>query len=85
MADWVGGASRTLRPLVEALKNYVLSAVKLHGADLPVPVLEPGNGKQGPAACGPTFGMIVRRGAKRHRLSGTLTRRIARANIRPVT
>src|SRR6202020_2522680 len=25
LADWVGGASRTLRPLVEALKSYVLS------------------------------------------------------------
>lgn len=45
MADWVGGASRTLRPLVEALKSYVRSAEKLHGDDVPVPVLEPGNGK----------------------------------------
>src|SRR5580658_7675232 len=45
MADWVGGASRTLRPLVEALKSYVLNAEKLHGDDVPVPVLEPGNGK----------------------------------------
>jgi transposase len=45
MADWVGGASRTMRPLVEALKRYVLSAEKLHGDDVPVPVLEPGNGK----------------------------------------
>jgi transposase len=45
MADWVGGASRTLQPLVEALKGYVLSAEKLHGDDVPVPVLEPGNGK----------------------------------------
>jgi transposase len=45
MADWVGGASRTLRPLVEELKKYVLSAEKLHGDDVPVPVLEPGTGK----------------------------------------
>ena len=45
LADWVGGASRTLRPLVEALKRYVLSAEKLHGDDVPVPVLEPGHGK----------------------------------------
>ena len=45
LADWVGGASRTLRPLVEALKKYVLSAEKLHGDDVPVPVLEPGKGK----------------------------------------
>jgi transposase len=45
LADWVGGASRTLRPLVDVLKKYVLSAEKLHGDDVPVPVLEPGNGK----------------------------------------
>jgi transposase len=45
LADWVGGTSRTLRPLVEALQKYVLSAEKLHGDDVPVPVLEPGNGK----------------------------------------
>jgi hypothetical protein len=34
-----------LQPLVDALKSYVLSAEKLHGDDVPVPVLEPGNGK----------------------------------------
>src|SRR5262252_3366216 len=45
MADWVGGASRILRPLVEALRSYVLSTEKLHGDDVPVPVLEPGTGK----------------------------------------
>lgn len=45
LADWVGGASRTLRPLVDALKRYVLGAEKLHGDDVPVPVLAPGNGK----------------------------------------
>lgn len=45
LADWVGGASRTLRPLVNALRSYVLSAEKLHGDDVPVPVLEPGNGR----------------------------------------
>jgi len=45
LADWVGGATRTLQPLVEALKKYVLSAEKLHGDDVPVPVLAPGNGK----------------------------------------
>jgi transposase len=45
LADWVGGASRTLQPLVDALKKYVLNAEKLHGDDVPVPVLEPGNGK----------------------------------------
>jgi transposase len=45
LADWVGGASRTLQPLVDAVKKYVLGAEKLHGDDVPVPVLEPGNGK----------------------------------------
>jgi transposase len=45
LADWVGGTSRTLQPLVDALRKYVLSAEKLHGDDVPVPVLAPGNGK----------------------------------------
>jgi transposase len=45
LADWVGGATRILRPLVDKLKSYVLSTEKLHGDDVPVPVLEPGSGK----------------------------------------
>jgi transposase len=45
LADWVGGVSRLLQPLVDALKKYVLSTEKLHGDDVPVPVLAPGNGK----------------------------------------
>src|SRR5215471_8159828 len=45
LADWVGGVSRLLQPLVHALKQYVLSTEKLHGDDVPVPVLAPGNGK----------------------------------------
>jgi transposase len=45
LADWVGGATRTLEPLVDALRRYVLDAKKLHGDDIPVPVLAPGNGK----------------------------------------
>jgi transposase len=45
LADWVGGASRTLEPLVDALRQYVLNARKLHADDIPVPVLAPGNGK----------------------------------------
>lgn len=44
MADWVGGASRVLAPLVAAVKRYVLETGKLHGDDTPVPVLAPGNG-----------------------------------------
>ncbi len=45
LAGWVGGASRTLEPLVDALCHYVLDAEKLHGDDIPIPVLAPGNGK----------------------------------------
>jgi transposase len=45
MAAWVGGASRLLEPLVEALRRHVMAAQKLHADDTPVPVLAPGNGK----------------------------------------
>jgi transposase len=45
LADWVGGATRTLEPLVDAIRRYVLEADKLHGDDVPIPVLAPGNGK----------------------------------------
>ena len=45
LADWVGGTSQLLAPLVEALRRHVMSAGKLHADDTPVPVLAPGNGK----------------------------------------
>jgi hypothetical protein len=45
MADWVGGATRLLKPLVEELGRHVMSTSKLHGDDTPVPVLAPGTGK----------------------------------------
>lgn len=45
LADWVGGSSRLLAPLVEALRRYVLATPKLHADDTPVPVLAPGTGK----------------------------------------
>jgi transposase len=45
LADWVGAASELLAPLNNALRQYVLSADKLHGDDTPVPVLAPGTGK----------------------------------------
>ena len=49
LADWVGGASELLGPLVSSLGCYVLGAQKIHGDDTPVPVLSPGRGatKQG--------------------------------------
>jgi transposase len=45
LADWVGGAHRLLRPLVAALRAYVLAGEKLHGDDTPLPVLAPGHGR----------------------------------------
>lgn len=45
LADWVGGASKLLGPLVDALRRYVMAAGKLHADDTPVPVLAPGTGK----------------------------------------
>jgi transposase len=42
LADWVGGASALLEPLVKAVGRYVLGTYKVHGDDTPVPVLCPG-------------------------------------------
>ena len=45
LAEWVGGASRLLRPLVDALRRHVLGGPTVHADDTPVPVLAPGRGK----------------------------------------
>ena len=45
LAGWVGAPSELLKPLVEAGRDHVLSATKLHADDTPVSVLAPGNGK----------------------------------------
>jgi len=45
LAEWVGGTSALLDPLVEALRRYVMAASKLHADDTRVPVLAPGTGK----------------------------------------
>jgi transposase len=45
LAGWVGRASSVLEPLVDAVRDYVLNAGKIHADDIPVPVLAPGNGK----------------------------------------
>lgn len=42
LADWVGGCSALLEPLVNAVGRYVLGTYKIHGDDTPVPVLCPG-------------------------------------------
>jgi transposase len=45
LAGWVGQVSELLAPLVNALREHVMAAEKLHADDTPVPVLAPGNGK----------------------------------------
>ena len=45
MAEWVGGCSHLVDPLIKELGRYVLAAGKLHADDTPVPVLDPGRGK----------------------------------------
>lgn len=37
----MGSISALLSPLVDALRRYVLSGVKVHGDDTPLPVLAP--------------------------------------------
>jgi transposase len=45
LADWVGGTSRLLQPLIDALRRHVMAGAKLHTDDTPIPVLSPGKGK----------------------------------------
>ena len=45
LAGWVGATSELLAPLVEAVRDHVMAASKLHADDTPVPVLAPGNGR----------------------------------------
>jgi transposase len=45
LAGWVGASSALLAPLVDAMRDHVLAATKLHADDTPVPVLAPGNGR----------------------------------------
>lgn len=45
LSEWVGGVTRLLRPLVEALHRYVMAGPSVHADDTPVPMLAPGKGK----------------------------------------
>lgn len=45
LADWVGASSHLMAPLVDAVRQHVMTAAKLHADDTPVPVLAPGQGK----------------------------------------
>jgi transposase len=45
LSEWVGGVTRLLRPLVQALRRYVIAGTTVHADDTPVPLLAPGKGK----------------------------------------
>jgi transposase len=45
LAEWVGGTSALLQPLVEAVREHVMATEKVHADDTPFPVLAPGTGK----------------------------------------
>jgi len=47
LADWVGAAAATLRPLVEAIRAHVFAAERIHADDTTVPVLAPGKARTG--------------------------------------
>src|SRR5690349_22896690 len=47
LADWVGQATATLRPLVERVRDHVFAAERIHADDTTVPVLAKGKTRTG--------------------------------------
>jgi transposase len=47
LADWVGAAAATLRPLVDAIQAHVLAGERIHADDTTVPVLAKGKTRTG--------------------------------------
>jgi transposase len=47
LADWVGASAATLMPLVEAIRDHVFAAERLHADDTTVPVLDVGKTRTG--------------------------------------
>ena len=47
LADWVGAAAATLMPLVEAIREHVFAAERIHADDTTVPVLAKGKTRTG--------------------------------------
>ena len=62
LAGWVGGTARMLEPLVDVLKRYVFESEKLHGDNIPVPVLAPVNVPSPSRALASTMTPIYNRG-----------------------
>lgn len=93
MADWVGKANALLAPLIQALREHVFAANRLHADGEPgppsvrgpqanpVPVLEPARDRQRPAASGPMFAMAAPMAMRRRRRSVTSTALIGKASV----
>lgn len=47
LADWVGASTATLMPLVDAIRNHVFAAERIHADDTTVPVLAKGKTRTG--------------------------------------
>jgi transposase len=47
LADWVGACAATLRPLVEAIRDHVFAAERIHADDTTVPVQAKGKTRTG--------------------------------------
>jgi transposase len=45
LCDWVGQAAWLLDPIVEAIRQHIFAAEKIHGDDTTIPVLSPGLGR----------------------------------------
>jgi transposase len=47
LADWVGAAAATLRPLVDVIRGHIFAAERIHADDTTVPVLAKGKTRTG--------------------------------------
>ncbi len=82
LADWVGGTSRLLEPLVEALRRHVMAAGKLHADDTRrCRCWLQGKEKQKLGDCGPMYAMTVPPTIRRRQRFGSLIRPTIKVSI----
>jgi len=85
LAGWVGATSELLTPLVDAVRDHVMAASKLHADDTPVPVLAPGNRKTRTGRLWTMSATTGPRATRPRQPCGSPTRPTARANTRSST
>ena len=51
LADWVGASAAGLMPVVEAIRDHVFSAERIHADGTTVPVLDTGRTRTGRLSC----------------------------------